>query len=185
MMPLDPFGFGDGRAQADREIVCEMVAANGNRSGVADDSAAVNDKFRSAATDIEEAGTEIAFVLREASFGGSERFGDCVTDQDSSAIRGRDEILRGDHGGSDNMNVGFEALADHAYGVANAVVSVHGKFVRQDVEDLAIFGKRNIARGVDRSANVFTLDVARAISESNAAAAVQTANVTASNADQR
>src|SRR5437762_3060163 len=97
VMPLDPFGFGDGRAQADREIVCEVVATNGNRSGVADDAAAVNDKFCSAATDIEEAGTEIAFVLREASFGGSERFDNCVTDQDSSAIRGRYEILRGDH----------------------------------------------------------------------------------------
>src|SRR4029077_15651073 len=83
------------------------------------------------------------------------------------------------------MHIRFEALADHAYGVANAVVSVHGKFVRQDVENFAIFGKRNIARGVDRAANVFTFDVARAISESNAAAAIQTANVTASNADQR
>jgi hypothetical protein len=172
VMPLDPFGFGDGRAQADREIVCEVVAANGNRAGVADDSAAVNDKFCRAATDIEEAGTEIAFVLREASFGGSERFDDCVTDQDSGAIRGRHEILRGDHRGSDNMNVGFEALADHAYGVANAVVSVHGKFVRQDVEDFAIFGKRNIACGVDRAANVFTFNVARAIAESDTAAAI-------------
>src|SRR6266705_1515712 len=53
VMSLDAFGFGDGRAQADREIVCEMVAANGNGSGVPDDSAAVNDKFGSAATDIE------------------------------------------------------------------------------------------------------------------------------------
>ncbi len=83
------------------------------------------------------------------------------------------------------MHVGFEALADHADGVANTVVSVHGKFVRQDVEDFAIFGKRNVSRGVDRAANVFTFDIARPIAESNPATAVQSANVTAGNADQR
>ena len=65
---------------------------------MADDSAAVNDKLRGTATDIEEAGTEIAFVLREASFGRSERFDDGIADQNSSAIRCCDEILRGDHG---------------------------------------------------------------------------------------
>src|SRR5580692_3415981 len=40
---LDFFGFGDGRAEANGEIVGEMIAAYGNGAGVADYAAAVND----------------------------------------------------------------------------------------------------------------------------------------------
>ena len=35
------FGFGDRRAQADGEIVCEMIAADGHCRGVAHDAAGV------------------------------------------------------------------------------------------------------------------------------------------------
>src|SRR5258707_7244955 len=31
---LEPFGFRDGGAQADGEIICKMIAANSNRAGV-------------------------------------------------------------------------------------------------------------------------------------------------------
>ena len=59
------------------------------------------------------------------------------------------------------MNVGFKALADHADGVANAVLRIHDKFLRQNVQDFAIFGQRDVARGIDGAADVVALDVAR------------------------
>jgi len=83
---LDFFGFGDGRAEADSKIVREVVATNGNCTGVANNAAAVDDEFGGAAADIQEAAAEVALVLREAGFRGSKRLEDCVTDQNSGAI---------------------------------------------------------------------------------------------------
>jgi hypothetical protein len=81
------------------------------------------------------------------------------------------------------MNVGFEALADHADGVANAVLCVDHEFVGEDVQDFAVFGERDVAGGIDGAADVVALDVAGAIAESDAAAAVDAANVAAGHAD--
>ena len=50
-----------------------MIAADGDGRSVAHDSAGKCDHLRGAAADVEQAGAEFAFVLREASFGGSER----------------------------------------------------------------------------------------------------------------
>ena len=72
-----------------------MVAADGDGAGVADDAAAVDDQFGGAAADVEQAAAEVALVLREARFGGGERFEHGVADQNAGAIRGGDEILRG------------------------------------------------------------------------------------------
>jgi hypothetical protein len=83
---LDFFCFGDGRAEADGKIICEMVAADGNGTSVANYAAAIDDEFGGATADIEQAAAEVALVLREAGFRGSERLEDCVADQDSGAI---------------------------------------------------------------------------------------------------
>ena len=183
MAALDFFCFGDGCAEADGEIVREMIAAYGNGAGVADYAAAVNDEFGRAAADVEKAAAEVAFVLREASLGRSERLKNGVADEDSRAICGGDEILRGGDRRGDEMDVGFEALADHADGVADAVLRVNHKFVREDVKDFAVFGKRDVAGGVDGAANVVAFDITRAVAKCDAAAAVNTANVAAGYAD--
>jgi hypothetical protein len=185
VMTFDAFSFRDRRAQADCEVVGEMVATDRHGARVANDSASIHDQFSGAATDVEEAGSKIAFVLGQASFGGRERFDDRVTDQNSSAIRGGDKILRGGHRRGDHVYVGFETLPDHADGIADAVVSVHGKFVWQYVKHFAVFGKRNVASSVNRAANVFAFDIARAIAKRYAAAAVQSAHVAAGDTDQR
>ena len=67
-------------------------------------------------------------------------------------------ILRGGDGRGDDVNVGFEALADHADGVADAVLRIDEKFMRQHVEHFAIFGKRDVARRVDGAAHIFAFD---------------------------
>jgi hypothetical protein len=81
------------------------------------------------------------------------------------------------------MDVGFEALADHADGVTDAVLCVNHKFVGQDMEHFAIFGKRDVAGGVDGAPNVVAFDVAGAIAERDATAAVDAADVAAGYAD--
>src|SRR5277367_6197833 len=70
MQAFDFFRFAARRAQADGEIVGEMIAAHWNRGGVTDYATGEGDHFRGAAADIEQAGAELAFILREAGFGG-------------------------------------------------------------------------------------------------------------------
>jgi len=137
---LDAFGFRNRRAQADGEIVREMIAANCDSAGVANHATAVDDDFRRPTADVEEAAAHIAFILRETGVGRSERFKNSVADQDSRAIRGRDKVLRGNNRRRDDVYVRFQMLADHADGVANAVVRIHNEFVRQNVEHFAVFG---------------------------------------------
>ena len=102
---------------------------------------AKSDQFGGAAADIEQASAEFALVLREAGFGGSERLENRVVHADAGAIYGGDNILGGGAGGGDDVDVGFEALADHADGVADIILGVKRKFLRKDVEHFAVFGK--------------------------------------------
>src|SRR5271154_4655562 len=126
------FRFAAGSAQADGEIVGEMIAAHRNRGGVTDYATREGDHFGGAAADIEQAGAELAFVLREAGFGGSERLENGVVHSHAGAIYGGDNILGGGAGGSDDVDVGLEALADHADRVADVILRVERKFLRQD-----------------------------------------------------
>ena len=91
--PLEALCFRDGRAQTNRKIIREVVSANGNGAGVTHDSAAVDDQFGSAAADVQQAATEVALVLGEASLGRSERLENGIADEDSCLIRGADQIL--------------------------------------------------------------------------------------------
>ena len=83
------------------------------------------------------------------------------------------------------MDVGFQTLADHANGIADALLGVDQKFVREDVENLAVFGKRNVAGSVDGTAHVIAFDVTRAMAERDPTTAVHTANVATCDADER
>ena len=183
MAALDALGLGSGRAQADGKIVGEMVAADGNHADVTNNSAAIGDDFRRATADIKQTASEVALVLGQTGFGGSERLEHRIADENARFIRGGNEILRRGNRGSDHVNVGDEALADHPDGVANAVLGVDNEFVRKDMQNFAVLGERNVAGGIDRAAHVFPFDVARARAKGNAAAAVCAAHVVAGHAD--
>src|SRR5277367_763159 len=184
VLAFDFFSFVDGGAQADRQIVSEMIAADRDGGGVARDSAGEGDKFSGAAADVEEASAEFAFILSETGFGGSERLENRVVDADARAIHGGDNILGGGAGGGDDVHVGFEALADHADGVADIILGVEKKFLGKDVEHFAIFGKLHPASGFDGATHVVTLNIAGPRADGDAATAVDAAHVDAGDSDQ-
>src|SRR5258708_31214936 len=164
-------------AQADGEIVGEVIAANGHRAGVAHDTTPVDDKLGGATADVQQAAAEVALVLREARFGGGERLEPGIANQHSGTIFRGDEILRRCNRGSDEMNVRFQALADHADMVANSLLGVDEKFVGQDVQDFAVGRQGDAASRVNGSAHVFALDVARAMADADSATAAYAAYV--------
>src|SRR5262249_102570 len=137
-----------------------------------------------AAADVEEAGAEVALVLGEAGFGGSERLENGVADENASSVGRGDKVLRRGDRRSDNVDVGFETLADHAHGVPNSLLGIDRKFVGESVEDFAIFGERNVARGIDGPTHVIALNVAGTVAERDATTAIQAAHVAARYTDE-
>src|SRR5258708_6508245 len=181
---LDSFGFGDRGAQTDGQIIREVIAANRNGAGVPYHASAENNQFRGAAADVQQAAAEIALVLREARFRGSERLQDRIADEDAGLVRGGDEILRGGNSGSHQMNVYLQPLANHANSIAYAVLGIHHEFMWKDVQDLAVFRKGDIAGRIDGAAHVFALDVSRTLAQGDAAAAVYSTHVASGHSDQ-
>jgi len=82
------------------------------------------------------------------------------------------------------MDVYFQALAEHADGVANAALGIDNKFMRKNVQNFAIFRKRYVASSINGAAHVFALDVPRPLSQGDATAAVYAAHVAAGDSDQ-
>ena len=182
---LEPLCFGNRSAQADGEVIREVVAADGNRAGVPHNASAVNDQFRGAAADVQQAAAHVPFVLSQGRFRGSKRFEDGVAYEDAGLVRGGNQILSRGDGRGHQVNICFQALANHADGVANAILRVHSEFMWKDVQNFAVFGKRDVACGIHRPAHVITLNVARTLSQSDATAAVYAAHVRAGHADHR
>src|SRR5271168_3485691 len=182
---LDFFRFAAGSAQADGEIVGEMIAADWDRCGVTNYPAGEGDHFRGAAADVEQASAEFTLVLREAGFGRGERLEDGVVHADAGAIYRGDNILGGGAGSGDDVDVRSQALADHADCVADIILRVQRKFLREDVQDFAVFGQLHAAGGFDGAAHVVALHIARARAYGDAAAAIHAAHVRAGYADQR
>src|SRR5207245_1084616 len=149
---LESFRLRNGRAQTDGEIVSEVIAANRNGDAMANHAPAKDEQFRSAATDVQEAAAEIAFVLGKTGFRGSQRFENGIGDEDAGFVRGRNEILRSGDRGSHEMDVDFQALTDHADGVTYAVLRIHDEFMRKNMKDFAVFRKSDVTRGVDGAA---------------------------------
>src|SRR5580704_87758 len=182
---LDFFRFAAGSAQADGEIVSKMIAAYWNCGRVTNYSASESDHFGGAAADIQQAGAEFALVLREARFGGGERLEDGIVHADASAVNCCDDILSGGAGSGDDVDVCLEALADHADRVADVILGVERKLLREDVQDFAVFRQLHAAGGFDGAAHVVTLHVARARAYGDAAAAVNATHMRAGDANQR
>ena len=162
MLALDVLRFRNRRAQPHGQIVGEVIAADGHRPGVTNHAAGIDDQLRRAAADIQQAAAKFALVLRKHGVGGGQRLERGIADDDAGAIDGRDHVLRGRDRSRDDVHVYFEALADHADGIADVVLLVDEKFLREHVQNFAVFRKRNGARGVHGAAHVLSFDIARA-----------------------
>src|ERR1700676_559487 len=81
------------------------------------------------------------------------------------------------------MDVDFEALAYHGHRVANVVLCVDEKFLWKHMQDNAVIGQRDIARGVHGAPDIIALNVPCAMSQRDTTAAVDAANVTSGDAD--
>src|SRR5487761_221165 len=185
VLALRALGFGNRRAQSDGKIVREMVAADGDRRGVPHDASGKNNQLRSATANVEQTTTKLALVLREACFGGREWLEHCIADDYAGLVHRIHDILRRGCGRSDDVNVRFQSLAHHSDGVANVILRVDVKFLRQDVKNFAIVRQADVFRGFDSAAHIVAMNIARALAQRDSAATVHSTNMAAGDPDER
>src|ERR1700730_325999 len=79
------------------------------------------------------------------------------------------------------MEIHFQPATHHPYGIVNARLIVKDKFLRKQMEHLAIRRQRNLAGAVYRRTDIFASDLALAIPQTDAAATVHAAYMRTAN----
>src|SRR5580704_7236133 len=130
VLALDLLRFWNRRSQSNGEIVREVVPAYGNCRRVPHHSARKCDQLCRPAANIQQGRTQLAFVLRQARFRGSQRFQHRIVHAHTRAVHCRHDVLRRRARSRHDVYVRFETLADHPDRVANVIVRVEEKFLR-------------------------------------------------------
>ena len=81
------------------------------------------------------------------------------------------------------MDANFETRRHHAKGIVHAGLIVENEFLRQQVKNFAIGGKRNCAGALDGLLDLIAPDFTRTRTETDAAMAVHAANMRSADAD--
>ena len=142
VLALDLFRFGNRRAQTHGQVVREMIAADRESP-----PCAARRRRRKTISSVvpppissRQQPSSRSSCVRHASAEASGSSTVSSTTHAGAVHRG-DDVLRGRGRGGDDVDVRFQALADHADRVADVVLRVEEKFLRQHVQHFAIFGQ--------------------------------------------
>ena len=173
VLALQLLGLRDRHVQADGEIVGEMRAADGNRAGVGHGAFEENHQVAGVRADVQQAHAQFALVGGEGGFGGGDGFEHSLGDFEAGAVGAGDGALKGAAGAGGDVQVDFEAGADHAHGVEDAGLIVDDELARQQVQDFAIGRTLHGAGALDGGLHVFAGDFAHAAAQVEAAVGVE------------
>src|SRR5712692_2011846 len=139
VLALDGLRLGDRRAQADGKIVGKMVAAHRHRGGVPHHSVGIDNHLGSPAADVEQAAAHLALIGGQAGLRRSVRLQHRPAHLHAGQVhRADDVLLRRGRGGGD-VHVSLESLAQQSDWLADAVPAVEEKFLRENMQDHAVF----------------------------------------------
>ena len=178
-LALDLFRVGHRRAQADGDVVGEVIAADADDGRVPQAAALVDRDVGGAAADVDQRDAELLLVLGQHRFAGRELLDDRLGDVDAGPVHARDDVLRRALAAGDDVDVHFEPGAGHADRRADAVLLVDDEVLRQHVQDLAAGRQRHRLGRVDRAPDVLARDLAVLAGHRDHAAAVEPLDVRA------
>ena len=154
VIALEPLGFRGGDVEADGEVVGEVIATDGDDRGVGDGAFEEDDQLGSGGADVEEADAELALIGSERGFGSGEGFEDGLGDFEAGLVDAGDDALLCAGGAGGDVQIDFEAIADHAHGIVNAGLLVEDELLGEEVEDFAIGGEGDGAGAIDGGADI-------------------------------
>src|SRR5438067_12446362 len=135
---FDFFGFHERCAQADSNIVGEVVSAYGNNAAVRGHAFVVDEQVSGTGADVGEADAQFFFVGTQSAVGGNQGFIDGVVHVNAGAVGNGDRVLNGAGGASHKMQVDFQPAAHHAGWITHAGLIVEDELLRQQMKNLAV-----------------------------------------------
>ena len=131
----------------------------------------------------EQAHAQFALVGGEGGFGGGDGFEHGLGDFKAGAVGAGDGALKGAARTGGDVQVDFEAGADHAHGIEDAGLIVDDELARQQVQDLAIGRALHGAGTLDGGLHVFAGNFAHAAAQIETAVGVDAEDVRTAHAD--
>src|SRR5215471_7256759 len=183
MLALESFGFRNGSAESNGDVVRKQFAPQRHYHGVADGAMVVNRNVGLTPTDVHKHGTKFFFVLREDGFVNCNGFQYRVTGKEPAPVHGSYNVLGGGSRTGNNVDVRLKARADHSEWITDAMLIVDSEFLRKNMNDLAVGGESNGSCRFDHAPHVLTVDLACTSRYRSYPAAIETLDVRARQAN--
>ena len=174
---LDLLRVGNRRAQADGDVVREVIAADGDHPGVPQAAALEDREVGRAAADVDDRDAEILLVLGQHRFARGELLQHGLDHRHAGPVHARDDVLRGRGAAGHDVHVDLEPRAGHPDGRPDAVLLVDHEVLREHVQDFAAARQRDRLGGVDGAPDVLARDLAVLAGDRHHAAAVERLDV--------
>ena len=161
-----------------------MIAANRNHAGVSHRAFLKNDHAGRSRAQVGQADTQFALVRSQHGIGAGQGLEYGVVHVHAGAIDGGDHVLHGARRDRDHVHPHFEPGGHHAQRIVHAGLVIENEFLRQQVQNFAIVGKRDGAGLVHRGTKFLAANFTRPRAETQPAMAVDAAGVRSGHAQQ-
>src|SRR5207253_8036490 len=159
VVELQALGFIERRAQADRDVAGDVVAAHWQHCDVARGAFVVDRHGGGAGADVHQADAQLDLLLREHALARGEAGAHHVLDVEARAVHALDDVLERGLCAGDDVSLDLEALPGHAHRVAHALLPIDRVAARDDVDDLAVGRDAHSARSLDDALHVVLTDL--------------------------
>ena len=147
MFALQQFGAGRGHAQPVGQIVGDVSPADGDDRAVLDHAVRIHDVFRGARPNVHDEDAHLLLIVVGHGQRGTEAAEDQVINLHVQPAQNAHVVLQAGGDAVDDVHVHLQPLAEHADGIGDAGLAIHGEvaahalehgILRGPVEDLGI-----------------------------------------------
>src|ERR1700736_182149 len=184
IVDLQHLGFGEGGAQPDGDIARHVRRAYGQDRGVHHAAVGEERDVGRATADIDQGHAQVQLIVVEDGLGRGQHLHHQVLDAHARLVDTLDNVLHRGQRPGDDVGFDFEPGAGHADRIPDPFLTVDDVAAWDDVDDLAIVGDGDRARGVDHPADVVLPDLAVRTGHRDDPTAVLAEDVGAGHADE-
>ncbi len=189
--------FGEGGAEFDLQffrlwlhdraafldVGGDDVAAERNDRRVADDAFVEDGDVGGAAADVHQGHAGLFFLFGEGGVGTGDGFEGEVGHFQARLFDAAEHVVDRRDLSGDDVEIGFQPDAAHPDRIGDALLAVHGEFLREHVDDLVAGWQHEFEHVIDNAVNVAAGDLGMVALAGQDAAVLQAFDVLAGNAD--
>ena len=124
LLDLQLLGASDWDAQADAKIIRDVVAADRDRSAVANDSIVINDVICDSSSDIDYHGAGLFLRIAKHDLGRSDGIHHHIVHIDIKFLNAADRVLNPGHHPVNNVVIGLQLGAEHSERIDHTLLTI-------------------------------------------------------------